>query len=49
MDPHWKKHREPWFDRPFKELGVLSHVEGLTVLREIEGKVAPTDPKELDV
>ena len=29
--------RDPWFDRPFDRLTVLSKVEGLTTLSEVEG------------
>jgi hypothetical protein len=29
--------RDPWFDRPFDRLTVLSKVEGLTVLSKVEG------------
>ncbi|MDH3558641.1 MAG: hypothetical protein OES18_22580 [Deltaproteobacteria bacterium] len=28
----------PWFDRPFDRLTVLSKVEGLTTLSEVEGE-----------
>ena len=28
----------PWFDRPFDRLTVLSDVEGLTTLSEVEGE-----------
>jgi hypothetical protein len=30
--------RDPWFDRPFDKLTVLSKVEGLTTLSEVEGE-----------
>jgi hypothetical protein len=30
--------RDPWFDRPFDKLTVLSRVEGLTTLSEAEGE-----------
>jgi hypothetical protein len=30
--------RDPWFDRPFDRLTVLSKVEGLTTLSEAEGE-----------
>jgi hypothetical protein len=30
--------RDPWFDRPFDRLTVLSKVEGLTTLSEVEGE-----------
>jgi hypothetical protein len=30
--------RDPWFDRPFDRLTVLSKVEGLTTLIEVEGE-----------
>jgi hypothetical protein len=30
--------RDPWFDRPFDRLTVLSEVEGLTTLSEVEGE-----------
>ncbi|KPK30183.1 MAG: hypothetical protein AMK69_04175 [Nitrospira bacterium SG8_3] len=30
--------RDPWFDRPFDKLTVLSKVEGLTTLSEAEGE-----------
>jgi hypothetical protein len=30
--------RDPWFDRPFGRLTVLSRVEGLTILSEVEGE-----------
>ncbi|MCG6945298.1 MAG: hypothetical protein LJE87_08110 [Deltaproteobacteria bacterium] len=30
--------RDPWFDRPFDRLTVLSKVEGLTILSEVEGE-----------
>jgi hypothetical protein len=29
--------RDPWFDRPFDRLTVLSKVEGLTTLSKVEG------------
>jgi hypothetical protein len=29
---------DPWFDRPFDRLTVLSKVEGLTTLRTVEGE-----------
>ena len=29
-----------WFDRPFDRLTVLSRVEGLTILSELEGQSA---------
>jgi hypothetical protein len=29
---------DPWFDRPFDRLTVLSKVEGLTTLSEVEGE-----------
>jgi hypothetical protein len=33
-----KGRRDPWFDRPFDRLTVLSKVEGLTTLSEVEGE-----------
>jgi len=30
--------RDPWFDRPFDRLTVLSKVEGLITLSEVEGE-----------
>jgi hypothetical protein len=30
--------RDPWFERPFDRLTVLSKVEGLTTLSEVEGE-----------
>ena len=30
--------RDPWFDRPFDRLTVLSKVEGRTTLSEVEGE-----------
>jgi hypothetical protein len=30
--------RDPWFDRPFDRLTVLSIAEGLTTLSEVEGE-----------
>jgi hypothetical protein len=30
--------RDPWFDRPFDSLTVLSNVDGLTTLSEVEGE-----------
>jgi len=30
--------RDHWFDRPFDRLTVLSKVEGLTTLSEVEGE-----------
>jgi hypothetical protein len=30
--------RDPWLDRPFGRLTVLSKVEGLTTLSEVEGE-----------
>jgi len=32
-----RRSRDPWFDRPFDRLTVLSKVEGLTTLSEVEG------------
>jgi hypothetical protein len=33
----WKNFgRDPWFDRPFDRLTVLSKVEGLTTLSEVD-------------
>ena len=32
-----RRSRGPWFDRPFDRLTVLSSVEGLTTLSEVEG------------
>jgi hypothetical protein len=29
---------DPWFDRPFDRLMVLSEVEGLTTLSKVEGE-----------
>jgi len=29
---------DPWFDRPFDRLTVLSEVEGLTTLSKVEGE-----------
>ena len=34
--------RDPWFDRPFDRLTVLSRVEGLTTLSEVEGESSET-------
>jgi hypothetical protein len=36
-EPNWLG-RDPWFDRPFDKLTVLSEVEGLTTLSEVEGE-----------
>lgn len=30
--------RDPWFDRPFDRVMVLSRIEGLTTLSEVEGE-----------
>jgi len=37
-DEHRFAERDPWFDRPFDRLTVLSKVEGLTTLSEVEGE-----------
>jgi len=37
-DKFTRGEREPWFDRPFDRLTVLSKVEGLTTLSEVEGE-----------
>jgi hypothetical protein len=37
-DEHRFAGRDPWFDRPFDRLTVLSRVEGLTTLSEVEGE-----------
>ena len=34
---------DPWFDRPFDRLMVLSNVEGLTTLSEVEGESSMLD------
>jgi len=37
-DESAKGGRDPWFDGPFDRLTVLSKVEGLTTLSEVEGE-----------
>jgi hypothetical protein len=32
-----RRRRDPWFDKPFDRLTVLSEFEGLTTLSEVEG------------
>jgi len=44
------KHQKPnfkRFDKPFDRLTVLSKVEGLTALSQIEGQIPMTNPPEL--
>ena len=45
------KHQNPnfkWFDKPFDRLTVLSKVEGLTTLSQVEGQIPMTNPPEAD-